>query len=65
VQTFEDVNDPDNRDVDTLTTTLVDAGGGKTEVTYHQVGHMPAEEYRAVEQGVSGFYDRLADQLAR
>ncbi len=65
VQTFEDVDDPDNSDVELLTTTLVDAGDGKTEVTYHQVGHMPAEQYRAVEEGVSGFYDRLAEQLAR
>ncbi len=65
VQTFEDVSDPGNKDVEVLTTTLVDLGGGKTEVTYHQVGHMPEEQYRAVEQGVGGFYDRLAEQLAK
>ncbi len=65
VQTFEDVNDPSNKDVEVLTTTLVDVGDGKTEVTYHQVGHMPEEQYRAVEQGVYGFYDRLAEQLAQ
>jgi hypothetical protein len=34
-------------------------------MTYHQVGHMPAEEYTRVEEGVNGFYDRLADQVAR
>ncbi len=65
VQTFEDVENPGNDRVETLTTTLRDLGGGKTEVTYHQVGHMPEEQYRAVEQGASGFYDRLAEQLAR
>ena len=65
VQFFEDVNDPSNELVETLTTTLVDLGDGRTEATYHQVGHMPAEQYRAVEQGVAGFYDRLAEQLAR
>jgi uncharacterized protein YndB with AHSA1/START domain len=65
VQTFEDVEDPDNANVETLTTTLRDAGEGRTEVTYHQVGHMPAEQYAAVEQGVAGFYDRLAEHLAR
>jgi uncharacterized protein YndB with AHSA1/START domain len=65
VQTFEDVDDPSNTDVDTLTTTLVDLGDGRTEVTYHQVGHQPEEQYRLIEEGVSGFYDRLAEQLAR
>ena len=65
VQTFEDVENPDNKLVETLTTTLEDAGDGKTRATYHQVGHMPAEQYRLVEEGVGGFYDQLAEQLAR
>ncbi|MDX6513831.1 MAG: hypothetical protein QOE36_3335 [Gaiellaceae bacterium] len=65
VQIFEDVENPDNKLVETLTTTLEDAGEGKTRATYHQVGHMPEEQYRAIEQGVNGFYDRLAEQLAR
>jgi hypothetical protein len=34
-------------------------------MTYHQMGHMPAEEDTGVEEGVKGFYDRLADQVAR
>jgi uncharacterized protein YndB with AHSA1/START domain len=63
VQTFEDVADPSNQNVELLTTTLVDLGEGRTEVTYHQVGNMPAEAYRGVEEGVAGFYDRLAGQL--
>jgi uncharacterized protein YndB with AHSA1/START domain len=65
VQSFEDVENPGSTAVEVLTTTLVDLGDGKTEVTYHQVGHMPADEYRRVEEGVSGFYERLAEQLAR
>jgi uncharacterized protein YndB with AHSA1/START domain len=65
VQIFEDVEDPSNTLVETLTTTLVDVGDGKTEVTYHQAGHMPAEQYRLVEEGVGGFYDQLAAHLAR
>ncbi len=65
VQTFEDAEDPDNKLVETLTTTLKDIGDGKTEVTYRQVGHMPAEEYAGVEEGVNGFYDRLAEELER
>lgn len=65
VQLFEDVQDPSNDKVETLTTTLRDVGDGKTEATYHQVGHLPAEEYRQVETGVHGFYERLAEQLAK
>ena len=65
VQTFEDVENPDNKLTETLTTTLEDAGDGKTRVTYHQVGHMPEEQYRAIEQGVNGFWDRLEEHLAR
>jgi uncharacterized protein YndB with AHSA1/START domain len=65
VQTFDDVEDETNKLVETLTTTLEDAGEGKTRVTYHQTGHMPEDEYRAVEQGVAGFYDQLAEHLAR
>ena len=65
VQTFEDVSDPDNQNVELLTTTLTAVAGGKTEATYHQVGHMGAEEYQRVEEGVSGFYERLAESLAQ
>ena len=65
VQTFDDVEDETNKLVETLTTTLEDAGEGKTRVTYHQTGHMSDDEYRAVEQGVAGFYDQLAEHLAR
>ena len=63
VQTFEDVENPENKQVETLTTTLEDAGDGKTRVTYHQVGNMPAEEYGRVEEGVKGFYDQLAERV--
>jgi uncharacterized protein YndB with AHSA1/START domain len=65
VQLFEDIENPDNKDVETLTTTLLDVGDGKTEVTYHQVGHLPLEQYPLIEQGVAGFYDRLAESLAK
>jgi uncharacterized protein YndB with AHSA1/START domain len=65
VQTLEDPDDPSNQNVETLAYTLRDAGDGKTELTYHQTGHMPEEQYRQIEQGVSAFYDRLAELLAR
>ena len=63
VQVFADLENPENENVEVLTTTLVDLGDGRTEVTYHQVGHMPEDEYRAVEQGVAGFYERLAGEV--
>lgn len=65
VQTLENVSDPSDPNVETLTTTLVDLGDGKTEVTYQQTGHLPEEEYPQIEEGVNGFYDRLAEQLGR
>ena len=48
-----------------LTSTIKDLGDGKTQLTYHQVGHLPEEEYPQIEQGVAGFYERLAEQLAK
>ena len=48
-----------------FTTTLVDLGDGRTEVTYRQTGHLPEEQYPLIEEGVNGFYDRLAAQLGR
>jgi hypothetical protein len=65
VQELRNMDDPSDLNVEVFTTTLVDLGDGKTEVTYHQMDHMPAEEYTRVEEGVNGFYDRLADQVAR
>jgi uncharacterized protein YndB with AHSA1/START domain len=64
VLTFEDVNDPGNQDVEVLTVTFRDLGGNRTEVVAHQAGHMPPEEYQALEQGYGAFFDRLAEHLA-
>ncbi len=65
VQALENVQDPSDPNVETLTTTLEDLGDGKTQVTYRQTGHMPEEQYRQIEEGVGGFYDRLAEELER
>ncbi|MBA2461838.1 MAG: SRPBCC domain-containing protein [Actinobacteria bacterium] len=64
VFTYDDVNDPSNENVEVATVTFTDLGG-KTEVVYHQVGHLPDEQYPQIEEGVSGFFDRLAEHLAR
>ncbi len=65
VQTLENVNDPGDPNVEVLTNTVTDLGDGQTRLTYHQAGHMPEEQYRQIEQGVYGFYERLAEHLAR
>jgi uncharacterized protein YndB with AHSA1/START domain len=64
VHTLDNVDDPDDPDVEVLTYTLADLGDGRTELTYHQVGHLPDGQYEQIEQGVAGFYDRLAAHLA-
>ncbi len=63
VQTLEDPADPSNPNVEIFTTTLTDLGD-RTRVVYHQTGHLPDEQYPMIEQGVAGFYDRLASHLA-
>jgi uncharacterized protein YndB with AHSA1/START domain len=64
VLAFEDPQDPENPNVEVLTVTFNDLGG-KTEVVAHQAGHMPEEEYPKLAEGYSGFFDRLAEHLAR
>ena len=59
VQTLEDVNDPGNPNIEILTVTLTDLDE-KTQVVYHQTGHLPAEQYPLIEEGVSRFYEHLA-----
>jgi uncharacterized protein YndB with AHSA1/START domain len=64
VQTFADPADPSAPGTETLTTTLADLGDGRTEVTYQQVGALPPEQYPLIVEGVTGFYERLAQHLA-
>jgi uncharacterized protein YndB with AHSA1/START domain len=62
VLVFEDPNDPSNPNVEVLTVTFTDLGD-KTEVVCHQAGYLPEEEYANLEEGYSGFFDRLAEHL--
>ena len=63
VQTL-DANDRSNPNIEVVTVTLTDLGD-RTHVVYHQTGHLPAEQYPLIEEGVSGFYHRLAEHLTR
>ena len=65
VQTLENVGEPNDPNVELLTYTLTDLGEGRTELVYHQVGHLPEEEYPRIEEGVAAFYERLAEHLAQ
>jgi uncharacterized protein YndB with AHSA1/START domain len=60
---FEDVMDENNPNVEVLTVTFTDLGG-KTEVVATQSGNMPEEQYKALADGYSTFFDQLAAHLA-
>ncbi len=62
---LENPADPDDPATETLTYTLVDLEDGRTEATYHQVGHLPDEQYPLIVQGVNGFWDQLEAHLGR
>lgn len=44
--------------------TLRDAGDGKTEMTLHQEGHLPAEQYPLLAEGYGRFFDQLERVIA-
>jgi uncharacterized protein YndB with AHSA1/START domain len=50
--------------VELLIVDLRDLGDGRTEMRFQQRGRMSAEQYEAAREGWSGFFDRMAEQLA-
>lgn len=60
VMTF---GNPTDKDVEILTVTLKDLGG-KTEITLHQAGHLPDEQYPKLVEGYGTFMDAMAELLA-
>lgn len=60
VMTFADVANPSNPNVETLTVTLKDMGK-KTEVTLHQTGFLPDEQYPKLVEGYGTFLDAMAE----
>jgi len=63
VLTFEDPANPLNPDREVATVTLLRLADGRTEMTLHQQGHLPAEEYALMAQGYGRFFDNLAELL--
>ena len=47
-----------------ITVVLTDLGDGSTEMLFQQRGQLPAETYKAAEQGWGSFFDRIAERLA-
>lgn len=64
VFTFEDPADRADPNVEVATLTLVDRDH-QTQMTFHQVGHLPAEQYAQLREGYERFFDRLAEVLAQ
>jgi uncharacterized protein YndB with AHSA1/START domain len=59
VFTFDDPQDRSDPRREVVTVTLAEADGA-TEMTLHQEGHLPAEQYVLLQEGYSLFFDRLA-----
>jgi uncharacterized protein YndB with AHSA1/START domain len=63
VMTFENVKDRDDPLVEVVTVTFEDLGE-KTEVTLHQAGYLPPQQYKRTEQGWGRFLDQLEELLS-
>ncbi len=64
VFTMEDPTNPANPNKETVTVTFRDRMG-TTDMTMHQVGHLPPEEYGApLQNGYNAFFDRMTKYLA-
>jgi len=64
VFTFEDVGDRSNPNIEVATVTLRETDAG-TEMTFHQTGHLPPEQYELLAQGYGRFFDQLESYLAQ
>lgn len=63
VFTLENPEDPKDRNVETVTVTLQPRGDA-TEMTLHQEGHLPAEQYPLLAEGYSRFFGRMEEHLS-
>ena len=62
VMTFGNPQNPSDPNVETLTVTLKPIGE-TTEVTLHQAGFLPDEQYPKLVQGYGTFMDAMAELL--
>jgi uncharacterized protein YndB with AHSA1/START domain len=59
------ITDQPDGEHEVVTVILSDLGDDKTEMVFHQGGHLPPDEYRRAGQGWSSFFERMAEHLAR
>jgi uncharacterized protein YndB with AHSA1/START domain len=64
VFTFENPQDRSDPNVEVVTVTFRDLGEGAAELTLHQEGHLPPEQYELLGQGYARFFDNLARYFA-
>ncbi|MGW1376772.1 SRPBCC family protein [Streptomyces sp. NPDC002446] len=63
--TIKDASAPRSAEGELVRVTLTDLGG-RTEMAFRQIGgSLSGEQYRRAEAGWAGFFDRLAELLAR
>jgi uncharacterized protein YndB with AHSA1/START domain len=66
VLTLKDPSDPSNPNVEVMTVTFTDLGGGKTRMVFNQSGgNLSEEEYGRAAKGWGTFLERLAEHLAQ
>ena len=65
VFTFDFSEGEEGSNVEVVTVTLEDLGGGKTKMVVNQAGHLPEEEYEQLKEGYVEFFDRLEKHLER
>jgi uncharacterized protein YndB with AHSA1/START domain len=63
VFTVTDRPEEDAREL--VTVDLAELADGRTEMRFQQRGALPPEVYRDAERGWGGFFDRIAERLAR
>jgi uncharacterized protein YndB with AHSA1/START domain len=62
---FTLTDEPDQDEYAVCTVVLTDSGDGRTDMLFTQIGPMPPEQIEPAKKGWSGFFERLAERLAR
>jgi uncharacterized protein YndB with AHSA1/START domain len=62
---FTFCDQPEAQWYELVTVVLTDLGDGRTEMHFTQRGRMSPEEYERAGAGWTGFFDRIAERLAR
>ncbi len=65
VMTLTNPMNPSDPNVELVTVVLTDLGGGKTRMDFSQTGHLPDAAYAQAKAGWSGFFDAMAEHMAR